>query len=196
MNVKTPSVTSISDEERADGGILHVSQKTKDWEHYGDIAWLEGKVIKVSRCGMKWSWKTREDLSVRVKHQQPYFFHTSFASTNNWSFSFFFHPEAEGWDQMLLNPRRLLVSHIIPGNLNMDFTDHVLADSCQKSEKIFFKTLLAYWLKYLTYRATEICNHKNILLRTGRRLKDSRVWAHLFSLSIPVFTQTGKTQCC
>lgn len=89
VNVKAPSVTSISDEERADGGILHVSQKTKDWEHYGDIAWLEGKVIKVSRCGMKWSWKTREDLSVRVKHQQPYFFHTSFASTNNWNFIFF-----------------------------------------------------------------------------------------------------------
>lgn len=63
----------------------------------------------------------------------------------------------------------------------MDFTHHVLADSCQKSEKIFlnFKTLLASWLKYLTYRATEICNHKNILLRTGRRLKDSRVRAHL-----------------
>lgn len=30
VNVKAPSVTSISDEERAAGGILCVSQKTKD----------------------------------------------------------------------------------------------------------------------------------------------------------------------
>lgn len=46
VSIKAPSATSISDEERAAGGIL-------DPEHYRDIAWLEAKVIKVSRCGMK-----------------------------------------------------------------------------------------------------------------------------------------------
>lgn len=87
-----------------------------------------------------------------------------------------------------------IFSHIIPGklNVNMDFNHHVSRHDCQKLEKIFkiFETFLEPWLKYLTYTATEIYNHKNILLRTGMRLKGSR---SRFLCPFKVFTQMAKT---